>query len=74
MLAAVVAIDGLGELVGYAAGPGSSSSILGGIEFDRRRWLTRKEQQAYDADTLVNGDDAVRGRRGASTNEHRPRA
>jgi len=74
VLAAAVAIDGLGELVGYATGPGPSSSILGGIEFDRRRSLTRKEQQAYDADTLVNGDDAVRRPRGASANEHRPRA
>jgi Glycosyltransferase like family 2 len=50
VLAAAVAIDGLGEMVGYAAGPGSSSSILGGIEFDRRRSLTRQDQQAYDAE------------------------
>jgi hypothetical protein len=50
VLAAAVAIDGLGELVGYATGPGSSSSVLGGIEFDRRRSLTRKEQQAYDTE------------------------
>ena len=50
VLAAAVAIDGFGELVGYATGPGSSSSTLGGIEFDRRRLLTRKEQQDYDAE------------------------
>jgi hypothetical protein len=48
-LAAMVVLDGLGELVGYAVGPGASSSILGGIEFDRRRWLTRLDQLAYDA-------------------------
>lgn len=48
VLAALVALDGLGELVGYAAGPGRSSSILGGIEFDRRRWLVRADQLAYD--------------------------
>jgi hypothetical protein len=51
VLAAAVAIDGFGELVGYATGPGSSSSRLGGIEFDRRRSLTREEQQAYDAES-----------------------
>jgi hypothetical protein len=50
VLAAAVALDGFGELVGYATGPGSSSSVLGGIEFDRRRSLTRKEQHAYDTE------------------------
>jgi len=51
VLAAAVALDGFGEMVGYAAGPGSSSSHLGGIEFDRRRSLTRKEQHVYDAES-----------------------
>jgi hypothetical protein len=49
MLAVGVTVDGLGELVGYALGPGSSVAILGRIEFDRRRWLARTDQLAYDA-------------------------
>jgi hypothetical protein len=49
VLAAMVTLDGIGELVGYATGPGASSSILGRIEFDRRRWLTRTDKLAYDA-------------------------
>jgi hypothetical protein len=49
VLAVMAVLDGLGELVGYATGPGASSSILGGIEFDRRRWLARRDQLAYDA-------------------------
>ena len=50
VLVGAVAIDGIGELVGYATGPGSSSSILGGIEFDRRRTLNRADQKAYDVE------------------------
>ena len=57
VLAVAVTIDGLGELVGYAAGPGLSSSILGGIEFDRRRFLARTDRPAYDAE---NARDARR--------------
>lgn len=59
VLTAMVAIDGFGELVGYAVGPGSSSSILGDIEFDRRRWLVRMDQLAYDA---ANAPPARRAR------------
>jgi hypothetical protein len=55
VLAALVTIDGLGELVGYAIGPGSSAANLGGIEFDRRRFLVRSEQLAYDADNARYG-------------------
>jgi hypothetical protein len=58
VLAGAVAIAGLGEMVGYAAGPGSSSSILGGIEFDRRRFLTRMDQKAYDAENAASGRPA----------------
>jgi hypothetical protein len=49
-LAVWATIDGFGELVGYAAGPGSSAANLGGIEFDRRRFLARADQLAYDAE------------------------
>jgi hypothetical protein len=55
VLGAGVTIDGLGELVGYAAGPGSSSANLGGIEFDRRRFLVRTDQLAYDAENARYG-------------------
>jgi hypothetical protein len=54
VLVGAVTIGGIGEFVGYATGPGSSSSILGGIEFDRRRSLARVDKVAYDTEEATH--------------------
>jgi len=55
VLVPALLVDGFGELVGYTAGPGSSPSILGGIEFDRRRVLSGNDRNDYDAGKIPYG-------------------
>lgn len=43
--------DALGEFMGYAAGHGSSTRLLSGIEADRYRFLSRADRRAYDHET-----------------------
>jgi hypothetical protein len=45
MLGIVLIVDGLGELIGYVAGPGESPRILGEIEFNRMRFLDRDDRR-----------------------------
>jgi hypothetical protein len=55
VLVPALVVDGFGELVGYSAGPGSSPSILGGIEFDRRHVLSSNDRNDYDAGKIPYG-------------------
>jgi hypothetical protein len=48
MLALALLVDGLGELTGYLTGPGDSARILGGIEFDRRRFMKDEDRHDWD--------------------------
>jgi hypothetical protein len=42
-------LDGLGELVGYIAGPGRSEFYLGSVEFRRERFITDADRRDLDA-------------------------
>lgn len=41
MLSIALLADGLGELVGYASGPGDAARVLGTVEFNRARFMNR---------------------------------
>jgi glycosyl transferase family 2 len=45
-LAVGLAIDGLGEMVGYAFGMGNAMRVLTDMEFDRRRHLNARDRRA----------------------------
>jgi hypothetical protein len=47
MLCTVLLVDGLGELIGYTAGPGDSPRFLGSIEFNRVRFLAGQDRVNY---------------------------
>jgi hypothetical protein len=40
-------VSGVGELVGYVVGPGASTEYLATIEFDRLRFMSDGDRQAY---------------------------
>jgi hypothetical protein len=48
-LALTLAVDGLGELVGYALGPGNANAILTRLEFHRPRHLNARDRAAEEA-------------------------
>ena len=51
--------DGLGELIGYLAGPGNAPGVLGEIEFDRGRFLNRSDRRDLN-DRLLSISSARR--------------
>jgi hypothetical protein len=48
-LALGLALDGIGQVVGYAAGPGGSVDKLATFEMDRRQHITARERAEIDA-------------------------
>ncbi len=44
-LTVLLAMDGLGEMVGYALGAGSAKQVLSDMEFRRFRYLTEKDKE-----------------------------
>lgn len=54
-----LAIDGIGEVVGYAAGPGDSTETLAVFEMDRMKHLTKADQRRL-AEPAPASESAVR--------------
>lgn len=48
-LLSLLVLDGLGELTGYIAGPGSSTRALAAIEFERWRFMNAADRTAFQA-------------------------
>jgi len=58
-LVTCLAADGLGELVGYVAGPGSSPEKLGAIEFNRRRFMNSRDIEELDGRASWTPDEGM---------------
>ncbi len=46
LLACGLAVDGIGQFVGYLAGPGESPALLSGYEYNRIRFVTQTDREA----------------------------